>query len=241
MLEIIYQDKHLVAINKPHGLLVQRTKIAEETENFAVQTLRDQMGCHVYPCHRIDRKTSGVLVFALDTETESLMKNIFAEKNLEKFYHCLVRGYFPEYVLLEKPLAKENGKFQDAKTEFFNLFSLELPISVSRYPTSRYSLILAKPHTGRMHQIRRHLAHLRHYIIGDRTHGECKQNNMFRDHFDSNVMMLHAWKLVFEHPITSKKVVLTANWQKDFSTLINKLGIDENSALEKSAFLVCSK
>lgn len=234
MLEIIYQDEYLVAINKPHGLLVHRTNIAEETEDFALQKLSDQLNRFVYPCHRIDRKTAGVLLFALDRETEGAMKKQFADKKVDKFYHCMVRGFFPEHVILDKPLAKENGKLQDAQTSFFNLVSLELPIAVSRYPTSRYSMVLAAPKTGRMHQIRRHLAHLRHYIVGDRTHGECKQNNMFRDKFGLQTMMLHAWKLVFTHPVTNQQIEITADWQPEFADMVLKLNLEKRNVFTKA-------
>lgn len=234
MLEIIWQDEHLVAVNKPHGLLVHRTSIAEEEHHFALQMLRDQLGHSVYPCHRIDRKTSGVLLFALGPETEAMTKRLFETKQVTKYYLCLTRGFVPEAGTIDKALAKENGKLQDAFTEFYGLAQVELPIAVSRYPTSRYSLVLVKPHTGRMHQIRRHMAHVRHYIIGDKTHGECKQNKMFQEQFDHDTMMLHAWKLQFQHPHTQETVECLAKPQPEFVALLEKMGFKEEEWREKA-------
>lgn len=234
MLEIIWQDEHLVAINKPHGLLVHRTSIAEEEEHFALQMLRDQLGRPVYPCHRIDRKTSGVLLFALDQETEALTKRLFENRLTTKYYLCLSRGFVPESGTIEKPLAKENGKLQDALTDYYCLAQTELPIAVSRYSTSRYSLVLVKPHTGRMHQIRRHMAHIRHYIIGDRTHGENKQNKMFQEQFGLETMMLHAWQLEFNHPHLQHKIKLTAPLLVEFSTQLKKMGFLMEECLTKA-------
>lgn len=238
MLEIIWQDEHLVAINKPHGLLVHRTKIAEEEEHFALQMLRDQLGRPVYPCHRIDRKTSGTLLFALDQETEALTKRLFENRLTTKYYLCLSRGFVPESGTIDKALAKENGKLQDASTEYHCLAQVELPIAVSRYPTSRYSLVLVKPHTGRMHQIRRHMAHLRHYIIGDRTHGENKQNKMFQEQFGLETMMLHAWRLEFIHPHFQNKVRLTATPQSQFFDQLEKMGLRVEESLERAERII---
>lgn len=234
MLEILWQDEYLVAVNKPHGLLVHRTSIAEEEHHFALQMLRDQLGRSVYPCHRIDRKTSGVLLFALDAQTEAMTKRLFEAKEVTKYYLCLSRGFVPESGTIDKALAKENGKLQDAFTEFYSLAQVELPISVSRYPTSRYSMVLVKPHTGRMHQIRRHMAHIRHYIIGDKTHGECKQNKMFQEQFGHETMMLHAWKLQFRHPHTQEEIKCMATPQPEFLSLLGKMGFVEEEWKEKA-------
>lgn len=235
MLEILWQDEYLVAVNKPHGLLVHRTNIAEEENDFALQMLRDQLGQPVYPCHRIDRKTAGVLLFALDKETEAKTKTLFETKQMVKYYLCVTRGFVPDHGHIDKPLAKENGKLQDAFTEYAHLAQVELPIAVSRYPTSRYSMVLVKPLTGRMHQIRRHMAHIRHYIIGDKTHGECKQNKMFQERFHSDTMMLHAWKLAFTHPRYGETIQLTAPLQPAFSALLEQMGFSETDCLERAA------
>ncbi len=224
-LEIIFQDEHYVAINKPHGLLVHRTRIAEEEEFFALQILRDQLDRWVSPCHRIDRKTSGVLVFALSDEADQALKKQFEQHLPKKKYLALVRGYTPEAGEVDKALAKENGTIQEAFTKYRRLATVELEIAVSRYPTSRYSLIEVEPLTGRMHQIRRHMAHLRHYIIGDKVHGECKQNKMFEQTFDLHTMLLHAAELTFVHPFTNKELTIKAELRKEFRDVLQKIGM----------------
>lgn len=224
-LPIIYQDEYLVAINKPHNLLVHRSPIAAEESVFALQVLRDQLGCWVSPCHRIDRKTSGILLFALSKEVDKLVKKQFEEHTIQKKYLALVRGYLPDKGMTDRPLAKENGDLQDAITHFRCLKKVELDIEVSKYPKSRYSLAEISPETGRMHQIRRHFAQMRHYLIGDKTHGECKHNKMFEQHFRLNTMLLHASELTFIHPITYEKIELKAELNEEFLRILEEIGL----------------
>ena len=228
MLEILYQDDHYIAINKPPGLLVHKTKIAKgENPEFAMQMLRDQIGQWVYPLHRIDRPTSGILLFAKSSEDASLFLTQFTEHRIEKNYLAIVRGYLREnQFVTDYPLKKYlSEELQEAQTSFWSLGQTEIPLSSSpKYPTSRYSLVKAFPHTGRMHQIRRHLAHERNYIIGDTTHGENKQNRFFREQFDLNNLMLHAWQVKFVHPILGTDVNIQAPLPEHFLKAINKLG-----------------
>ena len=171
MLDILFRDEYLIAINKPHGLLVHRSAIAADVEEFALQLLRDQIGQKVNPVHRLDRKTSGVLLFAFDKKTEIEMQKQFAENKVKKTYLSIVRGHTEENGSIDYPLRKENGALQDAFTTYKTLNRTELDVPFGKHPTSRYSLIEATPTTGRMHQLRKHFAHIFHPIIGDRTHG----------------------------------------------------------------------
>jgi tRNA pseudouridine65 synthase len=207
MLDILYQDDHLIAINKPHGLLVHRSSIAADAEEFALQMLRDQVGKKVNPAHRIDRKTGGVLLFAFDKETEIAMQQAFMENRVSKKYLAIVRGYTPDELEVDYPLRKENGTLQDALTRFKTLKRTELDVPLGKHPTSRYSLVEATPQTGRMHQLRKHFAHIFHPIIGDRTHGCNKQNKLFKDKWEMETMLLHAEELSFTHPINSAEIV----------------------------------
>lgn len=216
MLEIIYQDEHLIAINKPHGLLVHRSKIANDAKEFALQLLRDQVGRQVNPVHRLDRKTGGVLLFAFDKEIEIAMQKQFQESLVNKHYLAIVRGFTLPEMVIDYPLAKENGTIQDAKTSFITLQQSEVAITIGQYPTSRYSLVEANPKTGRMYQLRKHFAHIFHPIIGDRPHGCNKQNRYFKEHFEMNTMMLHASKLSFTHPVTGLKIIIEAKLQGEF-------------------------
>jgi tRNA pseudouridine65 synthase len=224
-LPIVYQDSYYVVINKPHNLLVHRSAMAAEQTEFALQLLRDQLGCWVSPCHRIDRKTSGLLVFALSPEADKAMKLLFQESKVQKNYLALVRGHLASTGSCTRPLENEKGKMQEAITHFECQQQIELAIEVSRYPSSRYSLAKITPETGRMHQIRRHFAQMRHYLIGDKTHGECKHNKMFEQHFGLKTMLLHAYELRFVHPYTAQKIELQAGLNQEFKTILDKIGI----------------
>ena len=214
MLEILFEDAHYIAINKPNGLLVHRTRIAEEKKEFALQLLRDQTGLRLHPLHRLDRGTSGVLLFAKTPEATAPIVKAFADRQPDKTYLAIVRGYAPEAGTIDYPIRpdRDNGlkEPQEAVTHFERLGTVELPIAVGRYETSRYSLVKIKPETGRMHQIRRHFGHLRHYIIGDKKHGDWRHNQMFLEQLHSNTLLLHAASLVFEHPFTGKQIEIKA-------------------------------
>ncbi|WP_194973176.1 pseudouridine synthase [Aquiflexum lacus] len=220
VLEILFEDDFYIGINKPAGLLVHKTNIANDEETlFALQILRDQIGQKVYPLHRIDRPTSGVLVFAKSSEAASLLQPLFPTTEVEKFYLCIVRGYMEDkHGVINHPLKKKLiGELQEAQTSYWSLAQSKIPFSSSpKYPTSRYSLLKVYPHTGRMHQIRRHMAHARHYVIGDSTHGDNKQNNFFRVQFGLENMLLHAWKLKFTHPYSNQEINLQADLPDHF-------------------------
>jgi tRNA pseudouridine65 synthase len=220
MLSIVYQDDHLIAINKPHGLLVHRSKIANDATEFALQLLRDQIGKKVSPVHRLDRKTSGLLLFAFEKEVEIAMQKQFQEGLVEKKYLAILRGFAPEKLDIDYPLSKENGNLQEAFTSFVTLQHSEIDVPFGKHPTSRYSLVEAMPTTGRMHQLRKHFAHIFHPIIGDRKHGCNKQNRFFMEQFQMTTMLLHASNLTFNHPVTDEKITLTANIHDEFKRVM---------------------
>lgn len=224
MLEIVYQDDYLIAINKPHGLLVHRSSIAKDVTEFALQSLKSQVGKHVSPVHRLDRKTSGVLLFATDKGAEVAMHHKFMNGEVEKKYLAIVRGYSLDSMEIDYPLLKENGILQEAFTAFTTLKRAELNIPLGKHSTSRYSLIEAKPTTGRMHQLRKHFAHIFHPIIGDRKHGCNKQNRFFKDQWGMTTMLLHASQLRFEHPITKHEIYISAGIQDEFLRMMNLMG-----------------
>jgi len=220
MLEIIYRDEHLIAINKPHGLLVHRSSIAADASEFALQLLRDQIGMKVNPVHRIDRKTGGILLFAFNKEVEIAMQKAFMENRVSKKYLAIVRGHTPDAEDIDYPLRKENGTLQDAFTSYTTLKRAELDIALGKHPTSRYSLVEAVPATGRMHQLRKHLSHIFHPIIGDRTHGCNKQNKLFLEQWAMTTMLLHASQLNFKHPITGEEITIKAALQPEFTRVM---------------------
>jgi tRNA pseudouridine65 synthase len=220
MLTVIYHDDHLIAINKPHGLLVHRSSIAADVEEFALQLLRDQINRHVYPAHRLDRKTGGVLLFALDKTAEVAMQQQFAANQVSKTYLAIVRGHTPDSGEIDYPLRKENGTLQEAFTAYTTLGRAELPVALGKHATSRYSLVEAKPATGRMHQLRKHFSHIFHPIIGDRTHGCNKQNKLFTETWEMSTMLLHAQSLTFKHPVSGQPIHITAALQPEFERMM---------------------
>ncbi len=223
MLEIVYQDEYLVVINKPHGLLVHRSAIAADAQEFALQMLRDQLHKKLYPIHRLDRKTSGLLVFAFSSEVAAQLQAVFEQPETQKTYLAIVRGYFPDKIEVDHPLTNDKGKIQEALTSFKTIKRSELNIPFGKFPTSRYSLIEAYPKTGRMHQIRKHLNHLRHPIIGDRPHGCNKQNKLFKERWGMTTMMLHAKDLSFVHPVINTPLLLKADFFETFKEVLRVL------------------
>lgn len=216
MLDILYQDDDLIAINKPHGLLVHRSSIAADTSEFALQLLRDQIQQTVYPAHRLDRKTGGILLFTKNKEMDSLTQQLFADKSMIKTYWAIVRGYTNDEGIIDYPLRKESGSLQEAVTRYRTLARAEIDLPFGKHATSRYALVEVNPQTGRMHQIRKHFAHIFHPILADRPHGCNKQNKLWKERFDMDTMMLHARRLSFIHPRTKREVNIEAPLLAEF-------------------------
>lgn len=240
-LEVLYQDEDLVAVNKPSGLLVHRSLIDRHATEFALQLTRDQIGQEVFPVHRLDRPTSGVLLFALSSGMAKEMGEAFRLNQIQKFYRAVVRGWAPENVLVDHPLIEEldrksdtmaakNKMAQSARTRVRKLASIEIEKFVDKYPTSRYSLVEAQPETGRKHQIRRHLNHIGHPIIGDVTHGKGAHNRFFEQEFKIRRLLLACVKMEFPHPRTRAKVSIKASLSPDFQRLVAELGWKEANA-----------
>ena len=221
MLEVIYQDEYLVAINKPSGLLVHRSPIDKHETRFAIQLTRDQIGQKVYPVHRLDKPTSGVLVFALSSEVARKLTEQFTHSWIAKHYLAVVRGHCAPSGIIDYPLQEQldriadalvdpNKPAQEAVTHYYTLAQTELPLAVGRYAAARYSLMALHPKTGRKHQLRRHMKHIFHPIIGDTTHGDGKHNQLFRQVFNCPRLLLHAVCLVLTHPMTGLPLTLRA-------------------------------
>lgn len=222
----MYEDDYLIAINKPAGLLVHRTKLARDAKEFALQLLRDQLGYHVFPVHRLDRKTAGILLFTKHQDFVRPFQLALQESTTQKRYLAIVRGFFPEKIVLDHPLLSEKGKEQNAITHFRLLQHIEIPLAFGKFDTSRYSLIEAFPKTGRMHQIRKHLNHLRHPIIGDRPHGCNKQNSLFLKEFNLTKMLLHAESIVVTHPFSKEVLNIKATLPAHFVEIMEVMGLN---------------
>ena len=231
LLDIIYRDENYIAINKPSGLLVHKSPKARDVKEFALQMLRDQIGLRVYPCHRLDRPTSGVLLFALNSEAAAKMAFIFENRLIEKSYISLVRGW-PKLDKgeIDYPLAEDKGSDKDKKeaVSFYELSEkYELNVAVDRYDKTRYSLLKVNPKTGRKHQIRRHLKHLNHPIVGDSKYGKSKHNNFFKDAYSFSRLALHCCSLKFEHPYLNETLIIEAALSSDLEELLSQLRLNQ--------------
>lgn len=233
-LDILYQDAHMVAINKPSGLLVHRSPIDRHETLFAVQLTRDLITQPVFPIHRLDKPTSGVLLFALSSEIAKQMQQQMQENLVQKTYLAICRGFTDEQVCIDYPLVEELDKLADkdrlqavsqpAVTALSRLNSADMPYPSGRYETSRYSLLELQPKTGRRHQLRRHLAHIRHPIIGDTRHGDGKQNKVAHQQLGLDRLALHAKSLKFNHPVSNLPVSINAPLDETLTMVCEKLG-----------------
>lgn len=235
MLEIIYQDEWLVAVNKPSGWLVHRSWLDREEKVVVMQTVRDQIGQHVFTAHRLDRPTSGVLLMGLSSDAGRRLSQQFENRQIKKCYNAVVRGWLEDDATLDYPLVEELDKIADkyasevrepqaAVTHYRSLGTTEMPVAVGRYDSARYSLMALSPETGRKHQLRRHMTHLRHPIIGDSKHGDLRQNRAAAEHFGCNRLMLHASQLSLVHPFTGEPLTIQAGLDPVWMQAISHFG-----------------
>ncbi|UTH74005.1 tRNA pseudouridine(65) synthase TruC [Chromobacterium sp. IIBBL 290-4] len=238
MLPILYRDDAVIAIHKPANLLVHRTELDRHETRFAVQLLRDQIGQRVYPVHRLDKGTSGVLLFALDKDVGRELSLQFERQEVQKRYLAVARGHTGDAGRIDHPLSRRPDDLewigekvetapQPAQTDYRTLARIELPIMVERYPTSRYSLVELTPLTGRRHQLRRHLKHISHPIIGDSTYGKGRHNRMFAEALDCRRMLLACLEMTVTHPLSGEALHLACPLEAEFSALLAKLGWQE--------------
>lgn len=220
-LSILFEDEHLVAIDKPPGLLVHRSKIDARATDYALQRTRDQLGYRVWPIHRLDKPTSGILLFARSPDIARLASDQFADRAVEKTYTAIVRGWPDPEGRIDYPLKEirdrtTDGKVrpdkpaQDAVTEYSTLATTEVLHAVGRYPTARYARVAVRPQTGRKNQIRRHFKHIFHPVIGDRKFGDRAHNAFYHNELGVDRMLLAATGLAFPHPVTGAPVRIEA-------------------------------
>ncbi len=228
-LKIIYQDEHYIAIDKPAGLLVHRSNVDRSETEFAVQQLRDQIERRVYPLHRLDKPTSGLLLFAFDSEAASRLSEQFLDHTIKKAYLAIVRGYAPDYVHVDHPVKAQQDKYaknngQQGITDVYTLAKCELEIANDKYPKSRYSLVELRPQTGRRHQLRYHMKHLSHPILGDPRYGKNIHNDLFKIHFQNQRLLLASIGVSFIHPFTQQVLELNCLPSDDFMAVATQLG-----------------
>lgn len=234
-LQILYEDQNYVAIHKPAGLLVHPSKIDSHERITVVQMLREHLKKQIFPVHRLDKPTSGVMIFALNSNAAEKLASQFRQNQVQKKYISLVRGHFKREQLLDYPLKEEldaiadknsssNRPAKQAQTFLQPVEQVEIPVMVDRYPTTRYSLVFAFPKTGRKHQIRRHLRHLNHPIIGDVAHGCGEHNKYFENRFQKRRLFLSCLQMTFFHFELNQTITVQSEICEDFKRVIQDLG-----------------
>jgi tRNA pseudouridine65 synthase len=226
---ILYRDGALVAVSKPPGLLVHRTMIDRRETRFALQLVRDTIGQRVWPVHRLDKGASGVLLFALSEQAASALGSLFESGGVDKRYVALVRGWPPAEGRIDHPLTRQVDEAesptrspdaleaQPATTDYVRLGTVEVEHGVDRFPAGRYALVELAPRSGRRHQLRRHLKHIAHPIIGDATYGKGPHNRFVAERLGLQRMWLHAASLELAHPASGVRLAIAAplgpEWQ----------------------------
>lgn len=223
-IDIVYEDEFIIAINKPNNFLVHQSEYAGNLhEQSIVEYLIDQTGLMYHPIHRLDRKTSGILLLAKDKSHINAFQQLFQQKYIQKTYLAVVRGFSPEMGTIDTPVKNEDtGIYKEAFTEFKTLCNIELDLPVHPYANSRYSLVELMPKTGRMHQLRKHLNKISHPIVGDYKYGDRFHNRNFEDNYNWVYMFLHAYSVQFKHPFTVEEMNIKAPFPQDWEDLLSK-------------------
>jgi tRNA pseudouridine65 synthase len=217
-IEVLHHDDAIVVVDKPSGLSVHRGD--DQGTSFALNLTRDAIGQWVYPVHRLDRATSGVLVFALSPEHARVLQGSFDARTVDKTYLALVRGKPPSKGIIDTPMEKrEGGPKVEAVTEYQTLFMSDI---------ARVSLVEARPRTGRRHQIRRHLRRIDHPVAGDVRYGKGIENRSYRVDLGLYRLALHAKQLSFTHPATGKRVTYESRVPRDLTEPLRRAGVPED-------------
>ena len=221
-LDLIYEDETIICINKPNNVLVHHAfhsrNVADETS--LLQAIEAQFKIKVYPIHRLDRKTSGIILLAKKTEFVSKFQALFTNNEIEKIYYGVVRGHAVKEKTIDSPVKGRDAKVhKEALTHLKTLATVVLDIPVKPYESSRYSLVELKPKTGRMHQLRVHMNKISHPLIGDAKYGDKNHDMMYVANFGFQNLFLHAGQLQFIHPFSTEKLNLKAEFPKDWISL----------------------
>jgi tRNA pseudouridine65 synthase len=229
-LRILYQDEWLVAVDKPAGFQVhqpedKRHHVAKSFDCLYV--LRNQLGRYLHPLHRLDRATSGVLLFAFDATTARLASESFRNQQITKTYFCVTRGWTADSGVIDHALGNEIAGADplECRTEYSTVARIESPHPVGKHSTARYSLVRVEPRTGRLHQIRRHFAHLSHPLIGDTVYGDGQHNRFFRSHLELRALLLKAHAIELPHPMTQAPLRIRAKWNSVWLKTFDFFGV----------------
>ena len=209
---IVYVDAEIIALDKPSGMPTHPGLGADDVPSL-MQLARNYLGAYVYPVHRLDRATSGIVVMARTQTAATNLASQFADRSVSKVYQAMIRGWINEKIVITRPLARlHDDTLQEATTEVRPLSRFTAHWPVRPFPSSRYSLVELRPKTGRTHQIRRHLSGISHPIIGDTKYGDGAHNIAFREYCDISRLLLHAVRLEFRHPTSGADLQLTSSW-----------------------------
>ncbi|MEO9533210.1 MAG: pseudouridine synthase [Crocinitomicaceae bacterium] len=240
ILDILFEDEFLIAVNKPNKLLIHHSHYSRNIREISLaQLVRKHCGHKIHPIHRLDRKTSGIVLFAKSPEIATLLQNQFKNQTVEKKYAALIRGFVTESMSIDSPVKnKENNTYQTAETLLNPIATSEINRAVLPYSTARYSLVELIPKTGRTHQLRIHMNKIAHPIIGDPQYGNRHHNHAFIEWFGHDRLFLHAKSLRFEHPKRKERILIQANfpefWQQNLSELNFTVSLDSNQILKDS-------
>lgn len=219
---VIYEDDFCFVVNKPNNLVVHHSKYAGDLDELSLVELLRLEGYETsVPIHRLDRKTSGLILFVKDKTYARIFQQLFTDERIQKEYHALLRGHLPPVGLIDSPVKNERGNYKDARTEFLCLKHFERPYSIPPYEQQRYSLVLLKPITGRMHQLRIHANKIAHPIINDPKYGNRHHNHYFQNVLGIPFLFLHAYKLTFQHPILVTEIEVVAPLPVFWSDFLN--------------------
>lgn len=223
---VVHEDADLLAVDKPAGLAVHRSKMVARDDDYLMDRLRARIGGDLFLVNRLDRATSGLVLLARSRDVARALGEQLMSRSVDKTYLAVVRGWPAESGEIDYPLTVGGmkGERKPSLTRWRRLATVEVPIALGRYPQQRYSLLALSPLSGRYRQLRRHLHHIHHPIIGDSTLGRGEHNRLFREHFGSHRMLLHAWRLTFVHPSSGQTLSLEAEPDATWKQLLQRFG-----------------
>jgi tRNA pseudouridine65 synthase len=225
--DFLFREDELLGVNKPAGVPVHGGRILTDQPETLLMMIRSHEGKVVHPAHRLDRPVSGVMILSGSKPMLAQLGREFENRQVRKCYLAVARGWTEPGGTISHPLyparddRKTNSVAREAVTRYQRIAQVEIPFPVHPYPASRYSLLALYPETGRRHQLRRHMKHISHHLIGDTTYGRGEHNLMFREKFDCHRLLLHAWSLEFRHPANHKRVRIQAPLDAEFRHVID--------------------
>lgn len=228
--DILYRDDDLLVVNKPAGVPVHGSRILEGQPHTLYAMARSRCGHMVHAVHRLDRPVSGAIVLAINKQTLSALSQSFEARRVTKRYLAVVRGWVLPADTIDYPLLpprderSASSEPRSAITRYERLATVETPWPVKPYASSRYSLLALYPETGRRHQLRRHLKHISHHLVGDTTYGRGEHNRMFRENLGCKRLLLHSASIEFEHPRTGETLLISAPLDAAFARVLRMPG-----------------